>query len=94
VPVPRLLTWDGPGDPPDRLLAEVEPHAVNPRHRLLSADRIAAWHDRGLAVCTWTVDFARRRRQLLAWGVDAVISNDVSGTVRDVAERRAATTGG
>jgi glycerophosphoryl diester phosphodiesterase len=46
---------------------------------------IDSWHQRGVRVCTWTVDDPGRRRKLIRWGVDAIISNDVAATVADVA---------
>jgi glycerophosphoryl diester phosphodiesterase len=89
VPVPRLLSWDQRAAPSHRVLADVVPTMINPRHRLLDAAAVRRWHDQGVRVCTWTVDRSRRRRQLLSWGVDALISNDVRGLVRDVRRERA-----
>jgi glycerophosphoryl diester phosphodiesterase len=78
-----LLTWDRWRLPPDALLDEIAPTMFNPSHHLLSAGAVSHWHDLGVAVCTWTVDRRQRRERLLAWGIDAIISNDVSGAVRD-----------
>jgi len=77
-----LLSWDG-REPAPGQLAEVAPTMVNPAHRLLDAASVARWHDRGFGVSTWTVDRSRRRAQLLDWGVDALISNDVAGALAD-----------
>ena len=79
-----LLSWDRREPPPPGLVAEVGPTMFNPRHRLVTRELVDHWHSRGVGVCTWTVDCSRRRARLLAWGVDAVISNDVAGAVRDV----------
>jgi glycerophosphoryl diester phosphodiesterase len=90
VPSPRLLSWDTWAAPVAAMIAAVAPTMVNPWHRLVTPRAVRAWHDAGLAVCTWTVDATARRTRLLEWGVDAVISNDVEGTVRDIAEVSAA----
>jgi glycerophosphoryl diester phosphodiesterase len=85
--LPLMLTWDRCTPPPERLVRAVAPTFFNPWHRLLGPDVIGSWHDRGVLVSTWTVDSAARRRRLLGWGVDALISNDVEATVRDVTDR-------
>jgi glycerophosphoryl diester phosphodiesterase len=89
TPLPRMLSWKQWTTPVARLLAAVAPSVVNPWHRLLSPDAIRFWHEAGLRVCTWTLDEPGRRRRLLDWGVDAVISTDVAGAVADVAGARA-----
>ncbi|WP_416965120.1 hypothetical protein [Streptomyces sp. Agncl-13] len=48
---------------------------------------MAYWHARDVLVSCWTVDDADRRAELLAWGVDAIIGNDVNGVVKSGAER-------
>ncbi len=50
--------------------------ALHPEHALCTAASIAAWHRRGFAVNTWTVDDPDRLRALAARGVDGVFSND------------------
>ena len=49
--------------------------AVHPSARLVTADRVRDWHDRGLAVNVWTVDDADEMRRLSQLGVDAIITN-------------------
>jgi glycerophosphoryl diester phosphodiesterase len=48
------------------------------------AGSIAAIHARGLKAWVWTVDDPARQRQLLAWGVDGVITNDPAGLLREL----------
>ena len=50
--------------------------AVHPDDALVTPARIEAWHALGLAVQVWTVDDPDRLRQLAAWGVDGVFTND------------------
>ncbi len=83
-----LLSWYGTTPPSAMLLDAVRPQYFNPEHQFLDAPQVRHWHDRGVKVCTWTVDDPARRDVLLSWGVDAIISNDVAGTVRDVARSR------
>jgi glycerophosphoryl diester phosphodiesterase len=52
--------------------------AVHPHHSAIDADVVAAAHDRGLAVNTWTCDLPDRIRWLAEAGVDAVVTNDVA----------------
>lgn len=49
--------------------------ALHPHHEGLSAEVVAAAHDAGLAVTTWTVDEPDRLRAVADMGVDAVITN-------------------
>ena len=56
--------------------------AVHPFHLTVNPDLVATAHDRGLAVHTWTVDDADRIAELAAWGVDAIITNDVAVALR------------
>ncbi len=79
-----LLSWYGDTPPSAELLDQVRPQYFNPEHRFLDQAAVRHWHAQGIGVCTWTVDEAARREELISWGVDAIISNDVAGVVRDV----------
>ena len=57
--------------------------SIHPRHEAVTAELVAAAHDAGLAVVTWTVDEPDRLRALADLGVDAVITN-VPGSAVDV----------
>jgi len=84
VQAPRILTWDRWTAIPESTVAAVDPAFFNPWHRLVTPGLVRRWHARGTRVCTWTVDSPARRRRLLGWGVDAVISNVTHGVVADV----------
>lgn len=50
--------------------------AFHPQHEGVTAEVVAAAHDAGLVVTTWTADDPDRLRALADMGVDAVITND------------------
>ena len=51
--------------------------AVDVKHTLLSRERVAELHAAGLRICAWTVNDPARAADLLAWGVDTVITDAV-----------------
>jgi glycerophosphoryl diester phosphodiesterase len=61
----------------------LQPDLMHPEVRLASEDRIAAWRANGLRVNVWTVNDEKRMRNLVAWGVNGLIS-DVPELVRSV----------
>lgn len=56
-------------------------------HSLISAGAsfVAEAHDAGVRVGTWTIDDAATVRMLLAWGVDAIASNDPAMALAELA---------
>lgn len=50
--------------------------AMHPWEKTLTAEKVAVYKRAGFAVNTWTVNDADRARELAAWGVDAVISDN------------------
>jgi glycerophosphoryl diester phosphodiesterase len=61
--------------------------AWNPYHATIDEEAIALAHDAGLTVNSWTVDDPERIATLTAWGIDAVVSNDVPVALRAVGRR-------
>lgn len=59
----------------DRRLPHLHTDAVTLEHPLVTPERLAACHARGIAVYAWTVDDLPTMRRLLALGADGVISN-------------------
>jgi glycerophosphoryl diester phosphodiesterase len=51
--------------------------AIDPHHLLLTEAVVDQAHDAGLRVATYTVNDPARVEQLLAWGVDTVITDSV-----------------
>jgi glycerophosphoryl diester phosphodiesterase len=75
------LTWlDGP-EPPLALLRELGAEYWNPWSGLLTPEGVAAAHDDGLRVSTWTVDAPEDMTSVLEAGADAVVSNRIGALV-------------
>jgi glycerophosphoryl diester phosphodiesterase len=75
--LPRAwLSEDLPNDWLERVLA-LECIAIDLKHTLLTFDLVARAREAGLRVATWTVNDATRVRDLLQWGVDSVITDEV-----------------
>ena len=55
--------------------------ALNPHHSQATAELVGRAHDDGLAVMTWTVNAPEDLDAAVAAGVDAVITDDVPGTL-------------
>jgi glycerophosphoryl diester phosphodiesterase len=79
------LTWVEPEPPPPSLLAELGAEYWNPMFRLVTDERVAAVHDLGLKVSTWTVDKPRHMSRVVAAGVDAIVSNRIGELRRQLA---------
>ena len=67
--------------------AEVVPVAISINQRLLNADTVRALKDVAAHVMTWPINDAARARELVAWGVDGIISDDIDVLREIVAER-------
>ena len=64
---------------PDRVLhqaIQLGCVAWHPFHELVTPRRLTRAHAAGVRVHAWTVDDARRARQLIRWGVDGLFTND------------------
>ncbi|HET9171376.1 MAG TPA: glycerophosphodiester phosphodiesterase [Actinospica sp.] len=83
------LTLDRPwpGHAPDEPIESIRPQYLNPDCRLLDQDVVAAMHDAGYLVSTWTVDSPTHMAHLLDAGVDALITNRIDRLVRLIAAR-------
>lgn len=57
------------------LLPSLPIAAVHPHHSLVTAERMADWHERQLAVFVWTVNDAALAERLLALGADGLIGD-------------------
>ena len=61
--------------------AELRCVALNPHHSQVTAELVRRAHDDGLAVMTWTVNVPEDLDAAVESGVDAVITDDVPGTL-------------
>lgn len=52
------------------------PAGISIRHTLLTPQRLEELHLAGMLVYAWTVNMEDRARDLVAWGVDGIISDD------------------
>ncbi|MDX2021649.1 MAG: glycerophosphodiester phosphodiesterase [Deltaproteobacteria bacterium] len=72
-----LFESDGPLWARGQALIPVMPlQAVHPQNHLCTAAAVAMWKARGLAINVWTVDDPQRQRELVALGVDGIITNN------------------
>jgi glycerophosphoryl diester phosphodiesterase len=72
------LTWVERELPAPSLLEELGAEFWNPMFQLVTPDRVAAMHDLGLKVSTWTVDRRRHMERVARAGVDAIVSNRIA----------------
>jgi glycerophosphoryl diester phosphodiesterase len=85
APEARLgLTWVQADPPPSALLFELGAEFWNPMFRLVTPERVAAVHDLGLKVSTWTVDKTRHMTRMIDAGVDAIVSNRIGALLRQL----------
>jgi glycerophosphoryl diester phosphodiesterase len=75
------LTWTDGEEPPLDLLDELGAEYWNPWFGVLSEAGVAAVHEADRLVSTWTVDEAADMERVVAWGADAVVSNQVGALV-------------
>ena len=71
VPLAFLMASASAG----RLLGALPVAAVHPHYRLIDRRSVAAWHERGLKVHTWTVNDVELARRLIDAGVDGLIGD-------------------
>jgi glycerophosphoryl diester phosphodiesterase len=53
------------------------PAGTSIRHTLVTQDVVKKLHDAGLQIFAWTVNTHHRAEELLSWGVDGIISDDL-----------------
>lgn len=71
------LTWTEGPEPPLALLEELGAAFWNPMHVFVTSEGVAAVHDAGRRVSTWTVDTEEDMARMARAGVDAIVSNQV-----------------
>ena len=72
------LTWVETSSPPLDLLEELGAEYWNPMFGLVTPEGVAAVHDAGRKVSTWTVDEPEDMARVVGAGVDAVVSNRIA----------------
>lgn len=87
VPVGLLFDGDHPWRLRTALAARLlRAAAVHPAAALVTAERVARWHERGLQVNAWTADAPEEVTRLTRLGVDAIIT-DAPGRTRERVRR-------
>jgi glycerophosphoryl diester phosphodiesterase len=81
-----------PAEQPAEPIESIRPDYLNPDCRLLDADVVAAMHEAGYLVSTWTVDSPSQMANLLDAGVDALITNRVDRLAQLIAAREESST--
>lgn len=62
--------------------------SVNPAHSLVNSERMERWRHAGWQVWPWTVNGPRQWEAMYEAGVDAIITDDPGGLVREIARFR------
>jgi glycerophosphoryl diester phosphodiesterase/sugar phosphate permease len=80
--VPRALVVTEEDDPRNHYLLKrkwlgflARPHLLHLDHAMITEKRLVNWQDRRIPVVAWTVNDSGRARELLALGVESVISD-------------------
>lgn len=76
--IPRGVLFDEWPDVPAAIVERTEARDVWPKDSLVTPARINALHAMGCRVIVWTVNDARRIRELSEWGVDGICSDDLT----------------
>ncbi len=61
-----------------RLADGTAPHWISINHRLLTAERVAAFCDQSVTLIAWTVNDLGRARELAGWGVHGITSDSLA----------------
>lgn len=81
-----VLSWDegngGGGPPPESVVEALTPEAFNPHWSMITPAVVEWARERGMATSCWTVDDPRLMAELLALGVDGMITNRIAELVR------------
>lgn len=67
------------------ILEELDCVAINLKESLLDQEKINRIHQAGYKVCAWTVNDYQRAKQLLAWGCDALFTDELLRVTPDLA---------
>jgi len=76
--IPRGILFDEWPDSPDAIVKRTAARDVWPKNSLLSRARVDELHAIGCRVIVWTVNDPGRIRELTAWGVDGICSDDLT----------------
>lgn len=75
--LPRAFLCEEYDKKAEKVLKQLECVSVNLKQEHLTEKLIAKIHKDGYKVCAWTVNDYRRAKQLLAWGCDALFTDEL-----------------
>ncbi|WP_071058110.1 glycerophosphodiester phosphodiesterase [Pelistega sp. MC2] len=75
--LPRAYLCEQYDDNAKQILKKLDCVAVNPRESTLTEKIIKTIHKDGYRICAWTVNDYQRAKQLLAWGCDAIFTDEL-----------------
>jgi glycerophosphoryl diester phosphodiesterase len=76
--IPRGVLFDDWPKSPRAIVDRTKARDVWPKNSLVTRARIAELHGMGCRVIVWTVNDARRIRELSEWGVDGICTDDLT----------------
>lgn len=85
--VPTALLDHRPGSETVAAALRIGATGIHPNHSRFTQDVMAAAHEANLAVRPYTVNSRDAMHRLTAWGVDALITDDVEAAARGIAFR-------
>jgi glycerophosphoryl diester phosphodiesterase len=84
--IPRGVLFDAWPASPGSIVKRTAARDVWPKNSLVTPERVREIHELGCRVIVWTVNDSVRARELAAWGVDGICSDDL--TLLGSADRR------
>lgn len=75
--IPRGILFDDWPSSPRGSIERTAARDVWPKHSLVTRDRVNEIHAFGCRVIVWTVNDARRAKELKDWGVDGICTDDL-----------------
>ncbi len=75
--LPRAFLCEEYNAEAKKILKKLNCIAINPRESTLTEKVIKTIHKDGYKICAWTVNDYRRAKELLAWGCDAIFTDEL-----------------
>jgi glycerophosphoryl diester phosphodiesterase len=73
--------WEGAPRSLVEIAEDAETQIVAPEYSLVTPEEVAAAHEAGLQVITWTANSTKDWKRLIAAGVDGIITDDPAGLI-------------
>jgi glycerophosphoryl diester phosphodiesterase len=79
--IERAALWEGAARNFVEIAEDAGTQIVAPEHSLVTPEEVAAAHEAGLRVITWTANRVEDWKRLIAAGVDGIITDDPAGLI-------------